>query len=78
MKLRVLEAWDEPHSGDTDGDQPEFSLHYEGRAVKVTASDGDAGKLTRISALAICTGIDAAMHNGREIIIKKYKCRRLG
>ena len=39
MKLKVIEAWDEPHLASLSGDQPEGSLHYEGSTAEVTTSD---------------------------------------
>ncbi|XP_072044356.1 uncharacterized protein [Amphiura filiformis] len=73
VKLQVLEAWDEPHSASPTGDQPEGSLHYEGRAAKVTTDDNDAGKLSRLSQLAICAGVDAALLQADHLVIAALK-----
>ena len=61
----MLEAWDEPHQQSSSGDTPAGSLHYEGRAAKVDTSDGDNGKLARLSELAICAGMDAVQRNSK-------------
>ena len=61
----MLEAWDEPHQQSPVGDASEGSLHYEGRTAKVDTSDGDNGKLARLSQLAICAGIDAVQRNSK-------------
>lgn len=73
-KLRVLEAWDEPYDGHAQGDSADGSLHYEGRAVKVTLSSGDTNKLSQLSNFAICLGADYVEHKGTHLYIaaKKY------
>lgn len=52
IKPRVTEAWDE------NIEHGEKSVHYEGRALDLTTSDMDPGKLGRLSALARAAGFD--------------------
>lgn len=73
-KLKVLEAWDEPYDGHNEGDSATDTLHYEGRAAKVTLSSGITSKLGQLSQLAICSGADYVEHKGTHLYIgaKRY------
>ncbi|XP_070580394.1 uncharacterized protein [Ptychodera flava] len=73
VKLKVLEAWDEPHEGSPNGDHPADSIHYEGRAATLTLSDGDTSKLTNLASFAICSGMDFVQHNGDRIFVAVKK-----
>ncbi|CAH1266792.1 SHH [Branchiostoma lanceolatum] len=73
VKLKVLEAWDEPHEGATSGDHTAGSLHYEGRAATLTLSDGDASKLPRLAAFCICVEAGFVEHKGDHIFIAERK-----
>ncbi|KAI8512145.1 hypothetical protein Bbelb_087840 [Branchiostoma belcheri] len=69
----VLEAWDEPHAGATEGDQPAESLHFEGRAAKLTLTDGDTSKLPQLAKNAICAGANFVEHKGDHIFVAVRK-----
>ncbi|XP_078663391.1 uncharacterized protein LOC144906712 [Branchiostoma floridae x Branchiostoma belcheri] len=73
VKLKVLESWDEPHSGSPAGDQPAGSLHYEGRAARLQVSDGQAEKLPLLSTFCICAGLDYVRHNGNHLYVAVKK-----
>ncbi|XP_019614930.1 PREDICTED: uncharacterized protein LOC109462776 isoform X2 [Branchiostoma belcheri] len=73
VKLKVLEAWDEPHAGATEGDQPAESLHFEGRAAKLTLTDGDTSKLPQLAKNAICAGANFVEHKGDHIFVAVRK-----
>ncbi|XP_071808816.1 uncharacterized protein [Asterias amurensis] len=75
VKLLVIEAWDEPHDGSTypEGDQPDDSLHYEGRAAKLALSDEDSTKLDRLAGLATCAASDYVEHKGDHIFVAVKK-----
>ncbi|XP_064638416.1 uncharacterized protein LOC135494385 [Lineus longissimus] len=64
-KLKITEAWDEPHSAATSGDNPSGSLHYDGRQAEA-ALDG-SGSLTDLTKYAICAGVDYVIHNGASV-----------
>jgi uncharacterized protein YcbK (DUF882 family) len=60
VKLRVVEAWDNNAEHGSQGlpKNQRRSAHYDGRAVDITTSDIDAGKLGRLGALARQAGFD--------------------
>ncbi|XP_077979902.1 uncharacterized protein LOC144435200 [Glandiceps talaboti] len=75
VKLKVLEAWDEPYEGQPyeNGDNPADSLHYEGRAILVKLSDNDNDKLTTLASFAICSGIDYVEHKDNHLYMAVKK-----
>ncbi|KAI8492680.1 hypothetical protein Bbelb_297210 [Branchiostoma belcheri] len=73
VKLKVLEAWDEPHAGATEGDAPAESLHFEGRAAKLTLTDGDTSKLPQLAKNAICAGANFVEHKGDHVFVAVRK-----
>ncbi|XP_033102568.1 uncharacterized protein LOC117105515 [Anneissia japonica] len=74
-KLVVMEAWDEAYADapELNGDNPEGSLHYEGRAATVRLSGGDAARLSHVASFARCSGADYVKHNGDHIFIAVQK-----
>jgi hypothetical protein len=66
VTLRVLEAWDEAYAGNENGDNPESSLHFEGRAVTLQlAASNTAANLGVVAQYAVCIGIDYIQHKGK-------------
>lgn len=68
------ESWDEPNSQFPDGQHDGPSLHYEGRAARVSVStallqntathiSSENALLGRLTALAICAGFDYVSYN---------------
>ncbi|XP_035662269.1 uncharacterized protein LOC118406388 [Branchiostoma floridae] len=70
-RLRITEAWDEPHSGAADGDQAENSLHNEGRAAKLELSG--SSDLTSLAKYCICADIDYVEHKGTYLFVAVQK-----
>jgi hypothetical protein len=66
VKLRLLEAWDEGHSGAPAGDTASGSVHREGRAAVLQLS-GDANTpeaFTLLTRYALCAGADFVKNDG--------------
>ena len=65
VKLKILEAWDEPHSAAPSGDSPAGSLHYEGRAAVIQLSaDNTAANIKTLTQYALCSGADYVKNEG--------------
>lgn len=69
-KLKVTEAWDEPHSAAPDGDSGTDELHYEGRAAKLQlVTSNTESNIGTLSQYAICLGADYVEHRGTYLYV---------
>ena len=65
-KVKVLEAWDEPHSAAPSGDSG--SVHFEGRAAVIQLdSDNTADNIKTLTKYAQCAGADYVKNEGNGI-----------
>lgn len=69
-KLKVIEAWDEPHSAAPEGDSSNDQLHFEGRAAKLQlAIDNTENKIGILAKYAKCLGADYLEHRGTYLYV---------